>query len=1017
MVNGVAIARLVLRPPGTAPGDSRGDNQQPVQYTLDIQTTPNPLKIPPDGKTTGTVYARVVCTDPKVDTSGLTGSIDITLQGGAVAFVQKQDGMTGGYRYLSFMLSPPMPGQFVADLMALVSVYVEGMPMTASIPVEIDVVQGVIETTLNPEGKNWLMPLGMDQVWVYAKVNVPENLMMSDTDKKAVKDSIDFKPLGGGEWIPGNKAVECGEWMAWLCEFYDANSVRGGHGKPPDGFTVQVTAQLGGQQLSKDLPFTIKPMPEVRTKPDRVDFLADSGESVEVTCWIENSGDAKWTWRTEWEDGKGEIVSAAPPVDVQPGVIKLTLTEKHNKLTSGEPKIARIIVFAEQSDKKIQVPGSVLVQVGGEGLIVRTAGMDGEGRYVLRCDNEALKKIDFIVFVKDESGKLTADPGLAKNLWFEDNCEDTQKRNLLSVAKPEIKPLQVTEEKGFTWSFRSQNYVPGEMDNIYSIPMIVRVIGKEEKPEFSSAFTLGLKVMEPDIGSDDWRKERDGCYKAIKFVPEPAQSRLREMIDRHAQLLGHEGLKFFRKKIWRIAQDLILAEGAEGYKAEAMWADRCLFLAENLKWGTDIVMQAAAGAAFGPVGIIGAPMLKSLVEKVLVVAYERGFGELDNWFWECVTEAEQTLDWPSIMKQGALVVGGIVTDPAVLENILGKSLPQKAAAWVIYVGYQFASNMARGMSMCDAIKQTLLTVRDRAIVQFLMGRMKWEFNMPQGIKDAAARMTGDPPRMTEADMLAIQSDPQLLRSLKNAPANIQKGFLQTYGQTLIAPHDAQLIDHVRSLPEYQGRVVRVETFSTPGKSGGGVGADRDFRVTMQNPDGTWSEVPSRLWRDQSNNIVRNLSGGRTLQQLNWRATDRFDIEASPDYATQNGQIANITNVIRGKSTLRDPAQFGNMWQQKMSGVESGHSVPPLEGVAQAQKACNTLNAVRGGYEQQGYNIGNLTPQMQKGIQIVQNANVTATGDFSQVNQALQKAGFNGGFNEFANKVAGQFHALGMARKG
>jgi hypothetical protein len=276
--------------------------------------------------------------------------------------------------------------------------------------------------------------------------------------------------------------------------------------------------------------------------------------------------------------------------------------------------------------------------------------------------------------------------------------------------------------------------------------------------------------------------------------------------------------------------------------------------------------------------------------------------------------------------------------------------------------------------------------------------------------------------MTKADMIAIQSKPELLRSLKNAPADIQKGFLKTYHETLIAPHDAQLITHVRSLPEYKGRVVRVETFNTPGKSGSGVGADRDFRVTMQNPDGTWREIPRAEWAGESNRIIGTLSGGRSLHQLNWRATDRFDIEASPDYATQNGQIANVTQVIRGRTALADAGQFGNMWRQKMSGVEldgQGRviAVPPLEGVAQAQKACSTLTLVRGGYHQQGYNVGNLTPQMQRGIQIVQGANVTATGNFNAVNQALQKAGFKGGFSDFADKVAGQFQALGMARRG
>ena len=126
--------------------------------------------------------------------------------------------------------------------------------------------------------------------------------------------------------------------------------------------------------------------------------------------------------------------------------------------------------------------------------------------------------------------------------------------------------------------------------------------------------------------------------------------------------------------------------------------------------------------------------------------------------------------------------------------------------------------------------------------------------------------------------------------------------------------------------------------------------------------------------------------------------------------------------------LKDAKQFGNMWQQKMTGVEFEKlgreitsparllKVPPLENVAQAQKACSALTDVRGGYQQQGYKVGNLSPQMQKGMQIVQGANVTATGNYNSVNEALRKAGFKGGFDDFANKVASQFQALDMASK-
>lgn len=875
---------------------------------------------------------------------------------------------------------------------------------------------GLAEATIEHEfveGKQAMKPDGKDSMVLRARVS------QAGAPNPEATASLEFAKES--DWLDQSDSIIDGTWKAIRLQASDPQGSERLR-QPPSPVAVRMTAKLGESELVGSARIELLPRAEldVDLRPDTITLIQGDVEPIKFHAFLTNPGTDKWEWRlcldragfcaVDFEESKTPGV-----IDVQ--VVAPPLCPEGS---TGAQDSTQLHIFAEQSG--IEPLQRILpVVLAREGLLVMSRGRDTQGQFVVACDTVAKKEIDFVVYVKDQQGKLVSDPKLASNLWFEDDCPDQRTRNLLSVAKPEIKPEKPCIDtegkgKGYTWTLRSQAYIPGEAGETYRVPMLARVMGHEDKPEFCARFDLGLQSLAPDIGSDDWRREKEGCLRAIRFVPEPAKSKLAEAIERWAQKLGHEGLKEFRKKIWRVAQDLILAEGAEGYEDEAKWADRCLFLAENVKWGSDLVFTAAAGAAFGPVGVIGAPILKSLIENILVVGSERGFDQVDDWFWESITELEQTLDWGSVMQQGALVAGAMVTDPAVLEKILGNSPKQKAAGWAIYVGYTFASNMARGMSMCDSIKQTMRTVRDRVVVQFLMGRMKWNFQMPQAIKDAAGRMTGTPPRMTEADMLTIQSDPQLLRSLKTAPGNIQQGFLRTYNSTLVAPHDAQLISHVRSLPEYQGRIVRVETFSTPGKSGGGVGADRDFRVTVQNPDGTWREVPVGRWKDRSAQILGQLSGGRTPQQLNWRPTDRFDIEASPDYATQNGQIANITKVVRGQATLKDPGQFGNMWHQKMSGVEPGHSVPPLENVAQAQKALSTLKAVRSGYQKQGYQVGALTSQMEKGAQIVQGANVTATGDYSAVHSALQKAGFKGGFPEFANKVAGQFQALGMARK-
>ena len=903
-----------------------------------------------------------------------------------------------------------------AAVTLMVTAAVGGGTHTGTVNLALDMAQIVYEFE---GGKRAIRPDRKDSTVLKAKV-VQGGASGAQTVNAEATASVEF--AAGSEWLDVSNAVMFGtSWKAITVQAMDPAGPDARH-QPPSPVSITITAKCGETELSASAPIELLARPEldVDLRPDRVTLIQGDATPVTFHAFITNPGTEPWNWKTTLE--KEDFCTVRFAEMEAPGVVAVTVTPPvvSPDGASGAQILTTLHIVAEQNGIE-PLERILFVTLAREGLIVGPRGRDGEGRYVLRCDMETRKEIDVLVYAKDQNGQLTPSPQLATKLWFEDNCPDQRTRNLLSVAKPEIALGKPTQEKGYTWTVRSQDYVPGDTGDVYSIPMTVRVIGHEDKPEFSSEIVLGLKVMEPDIGSDDWRKELEACLRAIRFVPKPAKSKLTDAIHRHAQTLGHEGLQFFRKKIWRVAQDLILADGAEGYRDQAKWEDRALFLTENLKWGTDLVFTAATGVALGPVGVIGAPMLKSLIENILVVGYERGFGEVDDWFWECETEMEQTLNWASIMQQGALAGGGMVTDPAVLEKILGNSPRQQAAAWGIYVGYQFASNMMRGMSMCDAITQTMRTVRDRVVVQFLMSKMKWSVQTPQIIKDAAARMTGNPPAMSKADVIAIQSDPQLLRSLKSAPANIQQGFLKTYRDTLIAPHDEQLIAHVRTLPEYKGRVVRVETFSTPGKSGSGVGADRDFRVTMQNPDGTWREVPADLWRERSNAIVGELSGGRSLHQLNWRATDRFDIEASPDYATQNGQVANVTRVRSGKTLLKDERQFGNMWQQKMTGVEldkDGHVLraPPLENVAQAQKACSTLTAVRSGYKQQGYNVGSLTPQMQRGMQIVQGADVTATGNYNAVNEALQQAGFKGGFNDFANKVASQFQALGMARK-
>src|ERR1035438_8168929 len=98
----MAIATLVIKPRGAqGTGSSDGQDEPDTRYSLDVSTTPNPLKVTPDGKSTATVFAQVLCTDPKVDTGSLTASIGMSLSGAAAALAQSDQGTSGPYQYRS----------------------------------------------------------------------------------------------------------------------------------------------------------------------------------------------------------------------------------------------------------------------------------------------------------------------------------------------------------------------------------------------------------------------------------------------------------------------------------------------------------------------------------------------------------------------------------------------------------------------------------------------------------------------------------------------------------------------------------------------------------------------------------------------------------------------------------------------------------------------------------------------------------------------------------------------------
>jgi hypothetical protein len=102
-------------------------------------------------------------------------------------------------------------------------------------------------------------------------------------------------------------------------------------------------------------------------------------------------------------------------------------------------------------------------------------------------------------------------------------------------------------------------------------------------------------------------------------------------------------------------------------------------------------------------------------------------------------------------------------------------------------------------------------------------------------------------------VLAIMTDPTMVRALKNAPAEVQQAFSNSR-ETIYRWHDGEVAQHVKdTVPGMQDRLVRVLEFRTPGDNGLSLNTDRDYRVCYMagrhpNGDPQWIEVPKNIGR-------------------------------------------------------------------------------------------------------------------------------------------------------------------------
>jgi hypothetical protein len=108
----------------------------------------------------------------------------------------------------------------------------------------------------------------------------------------------------------------------------------------------------------------------------------------------------------------------------------------------------------------------------------------------------------------------------------------------------------------------------------------------------------------------------------------------------------------------------------------------------------------------------------------------------------------------------------------------------------------------------------------------------------------------------ERGALEQLSDTTSSRTAKQAPQDLQDAIINTREDKLYKPADDATIAAVANNPAVQAKMVPgdklvMDTFSTPGKTGRSLGADRDARLVIQHADGTLEEVPRKFWEKQA----------------------------------------------------------------------------------------------------------------------------------------------------------------------
>lgn len=881
-----------------------------------------------------------------------------------------------------------------ANFNILVTANAEGHEFQRSVNIlPFGEMQIIVKT--EPDNKRSLRPDTFQTIACFAQVVDENGKNIPDLTEK-----IKFEPKS--DWIDASETVLDADKMGINIGCTNPNP-NAAVSNPPSSVTLSIIMDEVAESeepLQNDLVITLLDC-KLEVDVTECSFpVTDELSEITFNAYIENTdGDEDWNFAGEYRKGidPDEPLTEISISRKSETEVVITLTGPILKPTENETFLNKTLVISAVQGVEKPLERHISVTVSQVGLFIKH-GVEVNNELMFTADKPFESNLDFALYKYDKNtNQILVDEKGLEYLTFELQNEEQELINFASVLSPTFSfDTLVTNIPYGRWNFKTQEDIPG-FGEIHTLNYLVKApFGVDDNPEVFEQI-LKVRVRTFGVGKEfpEWVEAYEQCQRIINhYVPAgESRNKLNDILEKRKYTLGAEGLTKLRNNIWEIAQNLILAEGAEGYKSMEVWANRITVTLEWTEWAGDLAFNALMAFYLKGAGATAVGLSKGvIIEALNFYIYDNDKG------WDVFADRQYEKIIPLLMN---VAKGRLIS----IENIELVVKNNKVLAWTIFISCEFLYNLYQTKSVVEAAKLTAAQMRDELIMRKLTAKLqndalKYKIkittpnevldNLVKSVKTVNGEEIIDPKKLLE-----FMRDPAAVRTIKKHGTEWMKQVFEKSRNKIYEKHDADLKKYISETFKLDPKDVKIDDFRTPGADGKtNLNTDRDYRVLRKvktKSGDVWIEVQSPNWKQKSYEIFGETTGKPFgVDAKDWaeshqqRGTDRFDSEASKDYAdnTYNpdtGEInrnkPNILQVKEGKGRLIDSEELGNMYKNKVNHALEPGMVP--EAYAQAKKGVDTLKKVRDGYGVQGLDVPEIPDKLKKAMDIVEKAHVDA----------------------------------------